>query len=178
MIQVNGMKNIIIQVTYILKIPMVNVVLASYIERKCFLKRNLATMLPLKSKLFRKFQNFNPIGGSIKILKIDEFSKISIKDIWKKLKHFTRWKQWAALRKLFSQHPPNNLASYISGRTKIFLHKFTGLYRHLRWRETFDFENAVFGNLKMVQCKCSIWPRKRFAEKFVKWVRFLALLWE
>ena len=60
---------------------MVNVVLASYIERKCFLKRNLVTMLPLKSKLFRKFQNFNPIGGSIEILKIDEFSKISIKDI-------------------------------------------------------------------------------------------------
>ena len=48
---------------------MVNVVLLSYIERKYFLKRNLATILPLKSKLSRKFQSFNTIDGSIKMMK-------------------------------------------------------------------------------------------------------------
>ena len=73
------MKNIIIQVTYFLKVPMVNVILLSYIERKCFLKRNLATFLPLKLKLSRKFQSFSPIDGRIEILKIVEFPKVSIK---------------------------------------------------------------------------------------------------
>ena len=63
------MKNINIQVTYFLKVPMVNVVLLPDIERKCFLKRNLATILPLKLKLSGKFQSFNAIDGSIEMLK-------------------------------------------------------------------------------------------------------------
>ena len=38
--------------------------------------RNLATLLPLKSKLSGKFERFNAIDGSIKMLKIVEFQKI------------------------------------------------------------------------------------------------------
>lgn len=49
--------------------PMVNVILLSYILRKCFLKRNLATIFPLNFKLSSKFQSFNTTNGSIKMLK-------------------------------------------------------------------------------------------------------------
>ena len=41
--------------------------------------RNLATFLPLKSELSEKLQHFITIDGSIKMLKIIEFPKLSIK---------------------------------------------------------------------------------------------------
>ena len=41
--------------------------------------RNVAKILPLKSKLSGKFQRFNAINRCIRILKLVEFSKISIK---------------------------------------------------------------------------------------------------
>ena len=41
--------------------------------------RNIAAILPLKSKLSRKFQRFNAINRCIEMLKLVEFSKISIK---------------------------------------------------------------------------------------------------
>ena len=41
--------------------------------------RNLATTLPLKSKLSGKFQRFNSTDGSIEMLKKAEFPKVSIK---------------------------------------------------------------------------------------------------
>ena len=84
--EVNRMKNIIIQVTYFLKVSMVNVVLLSYIKRKCFLKKNLATILTLKSKLSEKFQSFNTIDGRFEMLKNSWISK----NFNKNLKHFTR----------------------------------------------------------------------------------------
>ena len=45
------------------------IVILFYIERKWLLLRNLARILPLKSKLSGKFQCFNAIIGSIKMLK-------------------------------------------------------------------------------------------------------------
>ena len=54
-------------------------VILIYIERKWLLIGNLVRILPLKSKLSGKFQRFNAVDGSIKMLKIAEFSKISIK---------------------------------------------------------------------------------------------------
>ena len=59
--QVNGMKNIIMQVTYFLNGFVVNMLFYCHInsERKWLLKRNLATMLPLKPKFSGKFQHFN-----------------------------------------------------------------------------------------------------------------------
>ena len=44
-------------------------VILFYIERKWFPLRNVVTILPLKSKLSGKFQRFNAIDRSIKILK-------------------------------------------------------------------------------------------------------------
>ena len=40
---------------------------------------NLVRILPLKSKLSGKFQRFNAVDRSTKMLKIAKFSKISIK---------------------------------------------------------------------------------------------------
>ena len=56
--------------------------------------RNLATIFPLKSKLSGKFQRFNAIDGSIAMLKNGWISNI--------VRHFTRPKQRATLKKLFS----------------------------------------------------------------------------
>ena len=64
------------QVTYFSNSPLVNL---SYYFIKWLLKRNLATILPLKSKLPGKFQRFNAIDGSIEILKNSQISKPSIK---------------------------------------------------------------------------------------------------
>ena len=44
-----------------------NAILLSYIDKKCFLQRNLAIILPLKSKLPEKFQSFSTIDGSVEI---------------------------------------------------------------------------------------------------------------
>ena len=46
-----------------------------YIERKWLLITNLATILPLKSKLSEKFQRFNVIDGNIEMLKNSWISK-------------------------------------------------------------------------------------------------------
>ena len=40
-----------------------------YIDRRCLLKKNFATILPLKSKLSGKFQSFNATDASIEMLK-------------------------------------------------------------------------------------------------------------
>ena len=66
--------------------------------------------------------------------------------------------------------------SNISG-TKIFLQKFTRIYRHLLSE---CFENPVRRHLEMVQCKCFFLTptRNTFAGKFGKWVSFLTVLRE
>ena len=67
--------------------------------------RNVVPILPLKSKLSGKFQRFNAINRSIEMLKIVEFSKISIKI--KNCKSFCK-AQTANRLKKFAQvtHPP------------------------------------------------------------------------
>ena len=55
-------------------------VILSYIDRMWIFKTNLARILPLKSKLSEKFQRFDAVNGSIKMLKIVEFPKISMKN--------------------------------------------------------------------------------------------------
>ena len=94
---------------------------------KWLFMRNLATIFPLKSTLSGKFQRFNAIDGSIAMLKNGWISNI--------VRHFTRPKQQAALKKLFSlpQPPPHHhhhhhhhlhqiTFYYVSG-TKIFLRR-------------------------------------------------------
>ena len=78
-------------------------VILFYIERKSLLMRNVAPILPLKSKLSGKFQRFNAIYRSIEMLKIVEFSKISIK--MKNYKIFCK-SQTAKRLKKFVQSPP------------------------------------------------------------------------
>ena len=63
----NGVKNVIMKWRNFLNGPMFN--LLFYIERKWLLTRKLVTILPLKFKLSRKFQRFNAIDRSIKMLK-------------------------------------------------------------------------------------------------------------
>ena len=89
------------QVTYFLNGLMFNLFnLMFYIERKWLLIINLAAILPLKSQLSGKFQHFNAIDRSLKLLKKSlNFQKFQLK--WKIAKHFLRPKQRAALRKLF-----------------------------------------------------------------------------
>ena len=59
------MKNVIMQVTYLLNGPMFN--LLFYIYLYYFIMRE--TTLPLESKLSGKFQRFSAIDGGIKKLK-------------------------------------------------------------------------------------------------------------
>ena len=74
-----------------------------YIERKWLLMRNLARILPSKSKMSGKFHCFNAIYRSMKILKkIVEFTKNSIKIKNCKTFTITMPKKRAALMKLFS----------------------------------------------------------------------------
>ena len=68
-----------------------------YIGRKWILMRNLAAVLSLRPNFFEKFRRFNAIDRSIKMLKIIEFSKVSIK--MKNCKHFAWPKQQVTLKK-------------------------------------------------------------------------------
>ena len=67
------------------------------------LKRDLATILPMKSKLSGKFQHFTAIDGSIKALKSSWISKNFKLKI---LKHFMSPKQQSNWRELFTPLAP------------------------------------------------------------------------
>ena len=103
-----------------------------YIERKWLLMRNLATILPLKSKLSGKFQRFNAVNGSIKMLKNAWIAKkFQLK--WKIVNHFIRPKQRPVLRRLFSlpqspTHPHQVKPYYVLGK-KIYgaIQKYTDI---------------------------------------------------
>ena len=95
--------------------------------------RNVATILPLKSKLSRKFQRFSGTDGSIEMLKkIVEFPNISIK--MKYFKTFCEAQIASRFIELFSP-PPD----------KSFLHLWninflTEIYRNM---QTFAFQMLV-----------------------------------
>ena len=52
-----------------------DIVILFYIDRKWFFMRNLATILPLKSKLPGKSHRFNALNGGINMLKNSWISK-------------------------------------------------------------------------------------------------------
>ena len=66
--------------------------------------RNIAAILPLKSKLPGKFERFNAINRCIEMLKIVEFSKISIKI--KNCKTFCKAQTANRLKKFAQVTPP------------------------------------------------------------------------
>ena len=127
------------------------------------------------SKLSRKFHRFSAINGSIEMLKNGSISKNSIK--MKNFKLFCVAQTVSHLKQITQISLPHQIkASNISG-TKIFLQKFTRIYRHLLSE---CFENPVRRHLEMVQCKCLFLTptRNTFAGKFGKWVSFLTVLRE
>ena len=76
--KLNGVKNAIMQVTYFLNGSMFNLLFCChfvlYWEKVASYEK-----FNHKSKLYGKFQRFNAINGSVEMLKIVEFLKISIK---------------------------------------------------------------------------------------------------
>ena len=126
-----------------------------YIVRKWLLKRNLAKMLTLKSKLSGKFQCCNAVAEILKCWKIVEFPKISIK--MKNFKTFYKAQTASCLRETIQPSPPpqppphHQIKPSFVSRTNILWWRFTGIHRHLLSK---CFENAVFRHLVMVQCKC------------------------
>ena len=76
--RLDGMKNLISK-WYTFWIPpwliCCFIVIFLYIERRWLLKRNVATILPVKSKLSGKFQRFNTIDGRIGMLQNSLISK-------------------------------------------------------------------------------------------------------
>ena len=76
------MENAMMQVTYFLDGSMANLlffVTLFNIEREWLLIRNLATILPLKSNMFGKFQRFSAIDEIMEILKNNWISENSFK---------------------------------------------------------------------------------------------------
>ena len=82
--------------------------------------------------------------------KLLNFQKFQLK--WKIVKHFTRSKQHAALRKLLSLHPLLIPPAKILLRLwkNIFLRRYTEIYRHLLSK---CLKNAALGCQEMVKCR-------------------------
>ena len=109
--------------------------------------------------------------------KLLNFEKFHI--IWKIVKHFTRPKQRAALRKLFSLSPPRIPPDKILLRlcNKHFLRE---IYKNI---QTFAFkllhESSSWASGNGAVQRCFLTPNwKIFARKFVNWENFLAVFWE
>ena len=109
--------------------------------------RNVAPISPLKSKLSGKFQRFNAIYRSIEMLKIVEFSKISIK--MKNYKTFCKVQTASHLKEIILPTHPHQIKPYYDSETKIFLRRYLQIHRHLL---SMCFKNAVLGRQEIVQC--------------------------
>ena len=129
-------------------------VILFYIEGKWLLMRNVAKILPLKSKLSGKLQRFNAIDRSIEMLQnsFQKFSKISIKI--KNWEFFERPKQWAALRKLISLPLDKTLLLLWNKNVFKKIYRNIEIYRHLFSK---CFRNAVLGRQEIPQCKYLFW---------------------
>ena len=129
--------------------------------------------LPLKSQLSGEFQRFNnAIDGSIDMLKKSSVSKkFQLK--WKIVKNFSRFKQRAALRKLFHSHQPSPFSPTPQDKILLSLWNKNFLKKILINTKTFAVKLLL---------KCNSWVsrnsavriffvtpnRNMFAEKFVK----------
>ena len=99
--------------------------------------------------------------------------------IWKIVKHFTRTKQWAALRKLFSLSPPRIPPHRILLRL-CNKHFHKEIYRNI--------QKFAFKVLQESSCwssgNCAVQiffltpNRNIFVGKFVNWENFWAVFWE
>ena len=141
-----------------------------YIERKWLLMRNLATAFPLKSKLSGKFQHFNAANGSMEML-INSWISRKLKLKWTILNHF---KQWSALRKLFSP-PPDK--SFLRQWNKNFLMEIYSNIQTLAFQVLQKYSSLASRN-SAVQMLFLTHTRNMVAQKLVKWVRCFAVLRE
>ena len=147
------------------------IVILFYIRRKWLLMRNLATILPLKSKLPGKLQHFNAIAGSAEMLKVVEFPKVPIK--MKKCKHFTRQKQPVALRKSFSLPSPDEISLRLWNKnflTEIYRNMLIFAFKVLQESSSWASRNCE------VQMFLLTPNRKMFVRKLVIWEKSLAVL--
>ena len=126
------------------------IVMLFYFEKKWLLIRNLAAILPLKSKLSGKFQRFNAKDGRSKWWKVVEFQKVSIKT--KNCKTFYEAQavsQPPSGNYSGSPHPtPHQIKPYY------VLRRYMEIHRHFLSK---CFKNAVLGRPEMVQYKCFFW---------------------
>ena len=116
--------------------------------------RNAAAILPLKSKLSEKFQRFSAINRRIEMLKLVEFSKISMKI--KNYKIFCKAQTPNGLKKcinVFSPllrppplHPPPGQI-LLRLWNKFLLRRYIETYKHLLSK---CFKNAFLGRQEMV----------------------------
>ena len=113
--------------------------------------RNVAAILPLKSKFSGKFQRFNAINRCIEMLKIVEFSKISIKI--QNCKTFSKAQTTNCLNNFFQSPPILSPTTIPQEETllrlgnKFFLRRYIEIYRHLLSNY---FKNAVIGRQEIV----------------------------
>ena len=123
------------------------IVILFYIEKRWLLMRNLATILPLKSKLSEKFQLFNAIDGRIEMLKNSWNSKNPFK--MKNCTTFYEAQIASRLKEIILPPPthPYQIKSYYVFKTKIFLRRYAGKYGHLLSK---CFKNTFFGRQEMV----------------------------
>ena len=138
------MKNAIMQVTYFLNGPMINLLLYCHIIlywEKATSYEKLSHSLTFETQIVWKIQRFNAIDGSTKMLKYSWISKAFNKIEKKK----TFYEAQSPLQEAI-QTPPG----------KSFLGKDTEIYRHLLSQ---CFENAVLRHLEMVQCKFFFWHK-------------------
>ena len=142
------MKNAIMQVTYFLNGPMFFLSILFYIERKWLLVRNLAIILPLKSKLSEKFQRFNAIDKSIEIEMLFPHPTPS----------------------------PHQVKFYYVSETKIFLRRYLQIYGHLLskcFKNAVLHRQEMVHAISFLTPS-----RNVIALKFVKSEIFLVVLWE
>ena len=102
MTQVNGMKNVIMQVTYFLNGPMVNLFYCHILQERDFLRESLPRY-PWSPNCMDNFRVSLLLMKVSKYWKIVEFPKISIKT--KKFKTFYYAKTASRLKEII-QHPP------------------------------------------------------------------------
>ena len=97
----------------------------------------------------------------------------------KNCKTFYETQTASRLKEIIQAPPPHTSRStscYIF-ETKIFLERYTEIYRHLLSK---CFKKVVLGRQEMVQCKWSFWHQTEacLQEKFVNWESFLSVFWK
>ena len=124
---------------------------------------------PILEVRIEKFSDSVLLMELSKCWNVEELPKISAK--MKNFKTFYKAQTVRSFKEAPTSPPPPSPYNFW---TKIFLRRYTGIYRHLLSK---SFENAVPGRLEILQCKFLLQifltpTRNMFAGKFVKWVAF------